>query len=380
MADDMSTWRAALSTLPAEAMDCVEVNLGLLAERAHGAGTAVRLGAVMRFTASGLRADVTQVTDSAARLGLSAGPMPDPRPVDGTRFVLADAYELPWTPYAGRRHLSHGFLLHPERDGYRVTDAYHNDTPWGSARPGTWRLDAAAIGEVLDRGRAVDFVVHAVQPPRDDTDAILTANAAALSADRARMNAYADGLRADPDPDPMERLTLDVWLWHRRWRLHAAWYAACGRADRRLAGHVEAWAELARLSYLAHRRAVAGRAVPPDLPDRVGALLHDGIGLSAWLARRPAALTGPDARVRGAVLEETCAVLGLEPGEVAGTPLRELPGFDSFRLVSIVDRIERRLRVQLDGADLVPGNLHDIDALTAVFGSALAASDAGAPR
>ncbi|MFC0105795.1 phosphopantetheine-binding protein [Kibdelosporangium aridum] len=66
-----------------------------------------------------------------------------------------------------------------------------------------------------------------------------------------------------------------------------------------------------------------------------------------------------------AIVADTAAqVLGVQPG--TGT-LTDLPTFNSFRLVEILERVETRLGVTVDPADLTPDNLTRIDSLCAMF-------------
>ncbi|MYS24048.1 Phosphopantetheine attachment site, partial [Streptomyces sp. DvalAA-14] len=70
------------------------------------------------------------------------------------------------------------------------------------------------------------------------------------------------------------------------------------------------------------------------------------------------------AGLRAAVAEEAAAVLRVPAERVlGGAALNAIPGFSSFRMVEIVERLEDRLDVSFDADDLVPENLHDIDSL-----------------
>ncbi len=61
------------------------------------------------------------------------------------------------------------------------------------------------------------------------------------------------------------------------------------------------------------------------------------------------------------------AVLGTPAGPLLdGLSLGEVPQFSSFRIVEIIERLEDELRFEFDAADLVPENLHDIDAICAI--------------
>ena len=72
--------------------------------------------------------------------------------------------------------------------------------------------------------------------------------------------------------------------------------------------------------------------------------------------------------IRGLVLGAVAAVLAVDRTAVAATTtLAELPTFNSFRMVEIVERLEGQLDVEVDGTDLVPDNLNRVDALCALF-------------
>lgn len=81
---------------------------------------------------------------------------------------------------------------------------------------------------------------------------------------------------------------------------------------------------------------------------------------------------------RTAVLAAATEVLGAEPAAEPGRDLAELPGFNSFRAMEIVEQVEQRLDVELEAEDLVPANLFHLEALCAVFDRA-ASQTTGAP-
>ena len=47
--------------------------------------------------------------------------------------------------------------------------------------------------------------------------------------------------------------------------------------------------------------------------------------------------------------------------------LAAVPGFNSFRMIDIIERIERRLGVEAPAEDLVPENLTHLDGIVAMF-------------
>jgi acyl carrier protein len=74
-----------------------------------------------------------------------------------------------------------------------------------------------------------------------------------------------------------------------------------------------------------------------------------------------------DSEIAAAVRETIGEILELDAATIApATPLRQLPGFDSFRLVEIIDRAESVL-----GLEFPPGasadDLVDVDGLCRLF-------------
>jgi acyl carrier protein len=76
--------------------------------------------------------------------------------------------------------------------------------------------------------------------------------------------------------------------------------------------------------------------------------------------------------VHGSVIRAAASALAVDRMTVAATEtLVELPTFNSFRIVEIIERLEEQLNVELDPADLVPDNLNRVDALCALFEQAV---------
>jgi acyl carrier protein len=72
--------------------------------------------------------------------------------------------------------------------------------------------------------------------------------------------------------------------------------------------------------------------------------------------------------VRDIVIDTAAEVLAVDrPALAAAESLAELPTYDSFRLVEIVERLEERFGAELDPADLTPGNLRRVESLCALF-------------
>lgn len=387
-----SGWDAVLQGLRADALDCLQTTVALIADAAHGSGTHLALGRRLRFPAR--RADGTyraelplreRLDEAAGVLGLRVTWPPAPLSPSGLRhhlvgagrlYVVADAYDLPWVPYAGHRRMPHSFLLETGRRGYTVVDAYHNDTEWGPARPGAWTLSADCLDRALGSG-ALAIQVAAADAPREITrTAALADNAAAARTAGPGVEAYAAELRAGlAAPPGIERIVLDVWQLSRERLLHAAWLGP-GPVATQVATMTHGWQRLSAQTYLAMRRAQKGSPLTGAVVDDVARQLHcDAALLTAMAAAGTAA---GDDRVSRAVHEALRVTLGVDEATVAGADtLRALPGFDSFQLVEIIVRLEGRLGVQLP-ADAAADDLEDVDGLCRLFGRA-PAGGAGGP-
>ena len=330
-----------------ELFDCLQANLALLADRFHGAGTHLALGAPLRFDPvpgpGGLPTVepslATQLDDARSLLGLevrdrwSGGDLRALVADHGTLYVVADAFDLPWVPYHGQRHLEHSFLV--SGTGHAVVeDAYDNQTPWGPAVPGRWEL---AWTDLPSATEAVLLVPAGRQAP---TASVHTGPVAEYAAAYAE---HRDRVAA------LDRLTLETWLLARSRHRHAAFLGAAEVPE--VAEQLRAWDLLTEQAFLALRRVQRGRPEPTGLIDRLAATLTAD--------RR---VFDP---VYSAVAEVVASTLDSEPAAVLAAPaLTELRGFNSFRVVEIVERLEERLGIEFDPADLVPENLHRLDDLS----------------
>ncbi len=410
--DDL--WSPVLASIQAGALDCMQANLAMLADRRHP-GAHLALGAYLRFkltiepdgrpaVAAALDDRLTEAQAllgmrvTARREGLDGTGLRDlaaEAPGHAPLYVVADAYSMSWVPYAGQRHLDHSFLLlRADSRQALIADGYQNNTEWGQAQPGVWLipatdLDAAACGG--QDGGATVLELDAGSPPRLDPDVVLAGNATAMAAARPDIERYAAAARAAvSDPTALARLVLDVWLLSRSRQLHAAWLASVGdRPDGTAAAEqlAQAWLRLSTLAFVAERRARRGQAVSPAIADQVDELLRADIELARQLAPAQAAPSAtavappvtPAATGRGdpraVVTDELGAITGLNVASLEpGTELRSLPGFSSFRLVDLIERAEQRLGVELDPDDLTADSLRTISSLCDLFAAATAAT------
>jgi acyl carrier protein len=376
IADDR--WSPVLAGVGADMLDCLQANLAAIADR-HHPGAYLALGARLGFTLDrdhGARPVIAgrlddRLAEAAELLGLratgrwdgvDAAALRDLAAGHAPLYVVADAYSMSWLPYAGHRHLDHSFLLVHAGARAVIADAYHNNTEWGEARPGVWQIPAAELDAAATAATALTF--DPGPPPRLDADAILAGNAVALAAAGPDIDAYGDAARASlADQDGLAQLVLDVWLLTRSRQLHAAWLASLGdRAPGAAAAreHAQAWQRFSTLAFVAERRARRGQAAAPALVDQLDALLREDVRLARLLA-------GP-AEPRAVVLEELTAITGLDlTAPDPDAELRSLPGFNSFRLLDLIERAERRLGLQLDPDELTGDSLRTIASLCELF-------------
>lgn len=383
---------------PAHLFDCLQVNLAERAEYWHGPGTALRLGASLRFRPApgplGLptveRTPEQRLHEARQHLGLTvrevAGgrPFSELTPGEG-RYVVADAYFLPWVPYHRRQHMDHSFVLLPgEGEDVLVRDSYLNETPWGGARPGTWRFDRAALAEPDTVGLSVDLAAAELPPPSAAVPVVDLA-------DEDEADAYVTAYERHPHrAAALHRLALETWLLSRARELHTAFlrrHADGGVTDRTLE-HTAAWQELTEQVYLAYRRVERGRAEPTAPLRRLRQLLHDDARVFArpdgdvpagQSADAPGHPDGerPADDPRAVVASVAGETLGADPAALlAGASLGDLPGFSSFRVVELVERLEERLRIEFRADDLVPENLHHVDGLCLAVARATPAAPA----
>ncbi|SEC38363.1 hypothetical protein SAMN05216489_00593 [Streptomyces sp. 3213] len=376
-------------TIAYELFDCLQVNLAVLADRWHGAGTHLRLGATLHFGpetgVNGLptvaRTVEQHLADAQSNLGIAVRalhrtPATTGLPLADGCYVVSDAYHLPWVPYFQQRHMEHSFLAEAGgTDDVNVVDAYHNETPWGNARPGVWTLPAQDFIAAVPSPVLVAELAPAAERP----------GAAAATLDLAgpeAVDAYVDAYAQYPDRNTaLSQLTLETWFLARSRKLHAAFRAQFGPSpDSAVDAHLRAWGTLTEQTYLAARRVERGRTEPPALLPRLREQLHaDSVvfGLDPIAGDVAESPSAAGTELRGTVAAVAAAVLGTEVERLLkGQLLSDVPRFSSFRIVEIVERLEEELRFEFAADDLVPENLHDIDALCAIVRRSLCAEPA----
>ncbi len=393
---DDDSWSPALAGIQAPALDCLQANLAVLADRHHHRGAHLALGAPLRFALTGPESQPSltpgvdrRLAEAGELLGLRVTARWDG--LDGARlrdlatghaplYVVADAYFMAWVPYVGQRHLEHSFLLvQADPAGVTVVDAYHNETEWGQARPGAWRITAAGLDAAV-AGGAVAVTLTAGPPPELDATAVLAQNARAAAAAAPDLERYVDRMRSAADDLAMiEQLVLDVWLLSRERTLHASWLAAQpGRSEpAALAGErAQAWQRFTLQTFLIARRARRGQAVPASVVEQLSEMLRSDVALTGRLARpgaaaAPASGAAAEAGPRAAVLLELAAITGMNGASVdVRAELRTLPGLNSVRVADLLGRVEARLGLQVDPGDLTLDSLRSVSSLCELFARA----------
>lgn len=385
----------------AEALDCMQANLAALADVHHGAGFHLRLGAVLRARArsgpDGLPTVEPTLAEHLAQAGALLGLAVRRRRErvgahrlghSALEYVVADAYHLGWTPYFQQRHMPHSFLVTRVATGeYEVYDAYHNDTPWGRARPGSRRLTLAELSAALPHGADVALEFEpapiAQQPP-------------AVMVEPFDVEAFVEPFRRAADRRAaLDRLCLETWLLERDRRLHAAFRASAGAntdtaadAQADIDAHLARWRSVVEQTYVAYRRVERGRPEPPGTIERLADVLREdarvfGGGLAAPAAPRAQAADRDNADAIGAGADAPAPrggdalwtqfaavvgrVLGLSAERLAALrSLAEVPSANSLRIVELVEALEGRFGIRFEPEDLMPESLRDPDHLYAL--------------
>lgn len=377
---DHHGWTPVLQALRADALDCMQTTFALITDHAHGAGTHLALGArwSLRSPASTQEARAAEARELlglrlTARWQEVDGPgLCQAAELHRCLYVTADAYHMPWLPYAGRQHMAHSFLLGADPDGLVVVDAYHNDTQWGPARPGAWRVTSGQLDTAATAG-ATAMVLAADPPPRLDVPSMLARNAERMGTDLVDRRVARARDMID-DCEGMERLVLDIWLTGRERLLHAAWLATLAEppaAAPDMMRQADGWRQLAAQSYVSLRRARRGRPVDLGVVHGLARLLRSDLELARRLGQQDDVGEDGAVTVRAAVVAALGTVLGLDAHTInASRALRELPGFDSYRLVEVIERTEQMLGVEAAVNRVGADGLRDLNGLCRMFTAA----------
>ncbi|MEU2618170.1 hypothetical protein ABZ642_08360 [Streptomyces sp. NPDC007157] len=373
MADTVEPEHFDIGSVHTGLLDCIQVNLAVLADHHYGPGAHLRLGASLDFRcwerADGLPTVDPPLTEHLNTLPAALGLQVVRREClpraellaaiaerGGTWYVVADSFHLPWLPYHRQAHMDHSFLLAAGPDGWRVTDAYRSETQWGPAVPGHWTPAEEDLAGI-ESAELIELVAVGAKPV-SELPPTLTSDEATVAAYLAAYDACADRERA------VEQLTVETWLLARARKLHAKYRALfADRADRTEAeeGHLRAWDKVVEQTYLAHRRVSRGHAEPPGVVDRLRQALA---GDRTLLGVAPAGHPATDDALRHRVAAVAGAVLGVGEAELlGGAPLDSFASFSSFRLIEIIERLESELEREFDADELIPENLRRLDDL-----------------
>lgn len=308
------TARSVAARSYAALLPCVEANLELLLRHAGVANVLTVLGGACALEAeppdrlelrpvplerwirrqTGLELRRTTVDGDALLAHLR-----DVLTGDTPALVFADAFSVPWNPYAGHEHHQHAFVVDAwDASGERlhVVDAYTNATRYGRAVPSERWVAARELLASLapPPGRCLE-VAQLAGVPRGAADppvAIVRENVGAHERNRAR-GAGAERLAGHvgdaPYGERLRWLSLATWLAARSRALHALWWRES--AELPGSGAVAAFGdevvaptwEAAQTSvYLASRRVEAGRDCPPHARQ---SLVEAAAAEREWFAR-----------------------------------------------------------------------------------------------
>lgn len=197
-------------------------------------------------------------------------------------LLVGDAFYLPWLPYQGHEHMTHGFVLvalHPTHDEHgdtaagdltaHVVDPYDNVTEWGAAKPLATSLSVRDLSPALSGGRWAVLVPAApAEPVSPAVQVAANATAILASAGQGLYQRFADCHR-QAGPAGFHSLSLQTWLLARNRALHAQWLAALppgvidpALADRFLTEACGGWQRATQMAYIALRRVRSGRTAP----------------------------------------------------------------------------------------------------------------------
>ncbi len=337
-------WYAAMERADTDLLDCLAVNLAVLLAWHGAADLRTPFAARWRFRlrgdgAGGSRLDLPPqdlaqdlrelagwelrwqpAADLASELPAWAVACDEGQPV----LVVADAFDMPWIPYAGHEHMEHSFIVaRVDGDCLTITDGYANATEWGAAQPVTATVGRAEIAGLLAGAGRWSVPRPAGSPAAGSADCPLAAttiaqlvrdNANEITAAREAgcYDSFLRGAAALAQAGDLAPVAVDSWLLARSRGLHARWLdssaAAWVPAKVRLdfaANVATAWTRAAQMSYIGLRRARSGRAVPPALSEclRRACAAEQDLALAMRCGTGPAAVTAQGSPARGGALQ-----------------------------------------------------------------------------
>jgi hypothetical protein len=306
--------RDLFNTIKADLMDCVSDDIALVLAHAGVDDATVPFACTWHF-------EITSSDDRACpRLELPPGEQDDlvrrwsgyrPRwctdPSGAVRarwatylehgrpiIVVADAFHLPWLPYAGHEHMDHGFVVESiTGDVLEIADPYDNVTRWGRARPTAMTIDFEELRPALRDDVAWAVLERSGDPEENEPIDYVLANAESIL--RSERNRVADHFvqgHNSLDQMAVESLSLQTWLLARSRALHAWWLGNIAEGNSpvsqalvdRFAGEiVPGWQRASEAAYIALRRVKAGKAAAPAVLDAVAACCHREAELAADL-------------------------------------------------------------------------------------------------
>jgi hypothetical protein len=296
----MGRWYAAMERADTDLLDCLAVNLAVLLAWHGAADVRTPFAARWRFCLRGdgagrsrpdlpphdLGEDLRELAgrqlrwhpsaDLAGELPAWAAACDEGQPV----LVMADAFDMPWVPYAGHEHMEHSLIV-AGVDGDRLTiaDGYTNTTEWGAAHPVTATVSRAEIAGLLAGGGRWSVLRPAGRPEAITFARLVRNNADDICAahEAGHYEVFVRQAAALAQAGDLAPVALDSWLLARSRRLHSRWLdsnaatsvPAPVRQDF-AASVAAAWTRAAEMSYIGLRRARSGRAVPPAVTDCLG--------------------------------------------------------------------------------------------------------------
>jgi hypothetical protein len=293
-----ATDRVDPTALDAELLDCYDDNLQVLARHAGATDVRTPFFRDWGFTARGAQREPQFFREPVERrlrqdCGLAVTWHPArPSGVDACTALLAtgrpvlavaDAYDMPWLPYAGHAHMTHSFVIDAiDGGGVRIADAYHNDTAWGVARPLRTTISTDRLAGLLGAEARIATLDPAGDAAPPEPAEVVHANAAALDAVALRDYAAEIRDRLD-DRAAAAALALACWLGVRSRTRYARWLAELAERDPAVAPVAArfreevapAWRRASERAYIAQQRADRGRAVPAGAFDALAGPVAD---------------------------------------------------------------------------------------------------------